>query len=194
LDHLIIGALAVTLVLLVVAFIVVVRALARGADMADQRAETAEQRADAAEDRAARAPKRSHDVNMGKIGQHFAAFLPGFPYNLKDVQWVGGKVDAIVWNGLDKAKSGCALSDELEIVLLEVKIGEHADLDRDQRLIRKAAKAGRVRFDVFEYRPRPRTAVSPVDVMASSELTLPNGDTDSGARSQASANPEAVGG
>ena len=93
---------------------------------------------------------------------------------MKDVQWVGGKVDAIVWNGLDNVKSEYGLANEVEIVLLEVKIGAHASLDRDQRLIRRAARAGRVRFDVFEYRPEPDPVGTSMDVMASSEVIFPN--------------------
>jgi predicted Holliday junction resolvase-like endonuclease len=138
--------LAVALVLLGAAFILVVRALIR-------RIDAAEERTRAAEERAARAPELSRAVNMGKITEQIAPLLPRFGYDIKDVQWVGGKVDAIVRNGLEAIKSGQGSPGDIEIVLLEVKTGRHARVGEDQRLIRKAADAGRVRFDVYHFRP-----------------------------------------
>jgi predicted Holliday junction resolvase-like endonuclease len=138
--------LAVALVLLGAAFILVVRALLKRIDAADERAR-------AADERASRAPKLSRAVNMGKISEQISPLLPGFPFEVKDVQWVGGKVDAIVWNGLEAVKSGQGSPDDIEVVLLEVKTGRYARVDEDQRLIRKAADAGRVRFEVFHFRP-----------------------------------------
>src|SRR5262249_21383535 len=47
------------------------------------------------------ARKRSRVVHMASISEQLAPLLPGFRYNPKDVQWIGGggAVDAIVWNG-----------------------------------------------------------------------------------------------
>jgi predicted Holliday junction resolvase-like endonuclease len=153
-----VAVLAAALVLLGTAFVLVVRWLFG-------RIDAAEQRVQAAEDRADRAPKLSRAVNMGKIGEQFAPLLPSFPYDFKDVQWVGGKVDAIVWRGLEALKSGTGSADDVEVVLLEVKTGKYARVDDDQRVIRDAACAGRVRFDVFHLRPELEAAV-PVGLIA----------------------------
>lgn len=158
----------IVFVLLAAVFILVVKVLLA-------RLDTSEKRAQKAEERAARAPKLSRAVNMGKIGEQVAPLLPGFSYDVKDFQWVGGKVDAIVWNGLEASKSGECSPDDIEIVLLEVKTGKYARLDEDQRLIRDAAKAGRVRFEVFKFRPELDAALS-TEALASSELTLHIGD------------------
>ena len=130
---LVLVVLAVALALLGAAFILVVRALLR-------RIDNAEERVRAADERAVRAPERSRAVSMGKIGDQVAPLLPGFKYDVKDVQWIGGKVDAIVWNGLEAAKSATASPDGIEVVFLEVKTGKHARLDEDQRRIRDAVK------------------------------------------------------
>ena len=162
--ELLVVALAVALMLMAAAFIIVVRALLR-------RVDAAEQRAHAAEDRADQAPERSRAVNMGKISEQLAPLLPGFGHDLKDVQWIGGKVDAIVWHGLEAAKSGAGSPDDIEIVFLEVKTGK-ARVDSDQRLIRAATEAGRVRFEVFRFRPELEMAGLEVDAPAASGFSL----------------------
>jgi predicted Holliday junction resolvase-like endonuclease len=40
-------------------------------------------------------------VHIGKSSEQLAPLLAGLSYNLKDVQWVGGTLDAIVWDGLE---------------------------------------------------------------------------------------------
>jgi predicted Holliday junction resolvase-like endonuclease len=115
---------------------------------------------------------------MGKISEQFAPLLPGFAYDIKDVQWVGGKVDAIVWNGLEAAKSGQGSPDDIEVVLLEVKTGKHAQLDKDQRLIRDVVKAKRVRFDVFRFQPVPEVSISLAEAIANPEFIPPGSDTE----------------
>jgi len=154
-----VAVLAAALLLLGTAFVLVVRWLLKRIDAAEKRVQVAEDRAD-------RAPKLSRAINLGKIGEQFAPLLPSFPYDFKDVQWVGGKVDAIVWRGLEAVKSGMGSADDIEVVLLEVKTGKHARLDDDQRLIRDAANAGRVRFEMFHVRPELEAA-GLVELMAS---------------------------
>jgi hypothetical protein len=92
------------------------------------------------------ARKRSRTTQMASIIEQLAPLLPGFRYNPKDVQWIGGHgaVDAIVWNGLEAGG-------DVEIVFLDVKAGPRAGLTRHQRSIRDAIAWKRVAFDV--YRP-----------------------------------------
>jgi len=160
--------LAVALVVLGAAFILVVSYLLKRIDAAEERVQDAEERAD-------RAPKLSRAVNMGKIGEQFAPLMPGFPYDFKDVQWVGGKVDAIVWNGLEAVKSGQGSPDDIEVVLLEVKTGKYARLDDHQRLIRAAVDAGRTCFEVYRLRPELEATLPRIEVIASPEYILPDG-------------------
>jgi predicted Holliday junction resolvase-like endonuclease len=161
-----VAGLVALLLMLAAAFILVAKALL-------WRLDAAEQRVQAAEHRAAQAPKLSRAVTLGKIGEQVAALLPGFRYDVKDVQWVGGKVDAIVWSGLEAARCGTGPAEDIEVVLLEVKTGKYARAGEDQRLIRDAIKAGRVRFDVF--RPVLEPPVRPGDAAADSG-PVPLGD------------------
>jgi hypothetical protein len=95
------------------------------------------------------ARKRSRTLHMASIIEQLAPLLPGFRYNPKDVQWIGGHgaVDAIVWNGLEAGG-------DVEIVFLDVKAGPRASLTGHQRRIRDAIAWKRIAFDV--YRP-PQT-------------------------------------
>jgi hypothetical protein len=97
----------------------------------------------------AAALRQSRGVQLGLISEQVAALLPGFRYNPKDVQWIGGSVDAVVWNGLEGGG-------EVEIVFLDVKTGRSRLTER-QRRIREAIAWRRVAFD--EYRPPEMTPV-----------------------------------
>jgi hypothetical protein len=92
------------------------------------------------------ARKRSRTLHMASIIEQLAPLLPGFRYNPKDVQWIGGHgaIDAIVWNGLEAGG-------DVEIVFLDVKAGPRASLTGHQRRIRDAIAWKRIAFDV--YRP-----------------------------------------
>jgi hypothetical protein len=91
------------------------------------------------------AGKRATLVNVASISEQLAPLLPGFRYNPKDVQWIGGgAVDAVVWNGLQAGG-------DVEIVFLDLKPGRYAGMTSNERRIREAIAWKRVAFD--EYRP-----------------------------------------
>jgi predicted Holliday junction resolvase-like endonuclease len=103
-------------------------------------------------DRERNAVAKSRVGHVAKITEQFAPLLPGFPnYNVKDVQWVGGAVDMIVWDGLEDGR-------DVNVVLLDIKTGR-ASVNSRQRRIRDAVRAGRVRFEVFSFRPEQAAAV-----------------------------------
>jgi hypothetical protein len=49
----------------------------------------------------AAAVRQSRSVHLGSISEQLAPLLPSFRYNPKDVQWIGGTVDAVAveWPG-----------------------------------------------------------------------------------------------
>ena len=97
-----------------------------------------------------RAVATSRTVHVAKISEMVAPLLPDWPgYSVKDVQWVGGTIDMLIFDGLEAGG-------EVTVVLLDVKTGK-ATLTPRQRRIRDAVQAGRVRFE--EYRPAPVPAV-----------------------------------
>lgn len=80
----------------------------------------------------------SRVVIAGKVTEHFIPFLPGFPFNPKDVRFLGAPVDLVVFDGLDEG-------DLRRIVFVEVKTGA-SGLTPRERLIREAIKAGRIEW------------------------------------------------
>jgi hypothetical protein len=134
-------------VLLAAAILAIVILLARVGGLGRQVAEFRQREKDIRSD----ARRRSRTVHMASISEQLAPLLPGFRYNPKDVQWIGGSgaVDAVVWNGLEAGG-------DVEIVFLDVKTGPHARLTSNQRRIREAIMWRRISFD--EYRP-PQTSL-----------------------------------
>jgi predicted Holliday junction resolvase-like endonuclease len=76
------------------------------------------------------AVERSRAVTAGKVREHLVPYLPGFPYNPRDVRFIGSPVDLVVFDGLDEGVVR-------RIVFVEVKTGR-ADLSRRERLVRDA--------------------------------------------------------
>jgi len=62
------------------------------------------------------AVKKSQAVTLGKVTEHLIPYLPDFPYNPRDVRFLGSPIDLIVFDGLDE---GIVRS----IVFIEVKTG-----------------------------------------------------------------------
>ncbi|MBP5451091.1 MAG: Holliday junction resolvase [Treponema sp.] len=89
------------------------------------------------------AVKKSRAVLGGQFGEQLAPYLPGFPCNPGDVQFIGSPVDYVAFPGY-------ALGKEIkEVVFIEVKSGQ-STLSARERQIRDAVRAGRVRY--LEYR------------------------------------------
>ncbi len=88
------------------------------------------------------AVKRSRAVIGGQMVEQIAPFLPGFPCNPGDVRFVGKPIDFI---GFPGAAAGEPIQ---EILLIEIKTGTSA-LSRREREIKKAVKAGKVRYLVY---------------------------------------------
>ena len=85
------------------------------------------------------AVRRSRAVVTGKVTEHLVPLMGEFPYNPKDVRFLGSPVDLVVFDGMD--------DDDLnEIVFVEVKTGASASLSTRERRIRDAVRAGSVRW------------------------------------------------
>lgn len=82
------------------------------------------------------AVQRSLAVTSGKVHEQLIPYLPGFPYNPKDVRFLGSPVDLVVFDGL---ADGCLQ----RIVFVEVKTGSAA-LTQRERSIREVVEEGAV--------------------------------------------------
>lgn len=99
-----------------------------------------------ARDRERGAVTKSRVGHVAKITEQLAPLLPGFPdYNVKDVQWVGGVVNMVVWDGLEDGR-------DVTVVLLDIKTGQ-ASANARQRKVRDAVEAHRVQFRIVPFRP-----------------------------------------
>ena len=90
---------------------------------------------------ALRSIRRSFDVKRGQIVEQLAPYLQNFPYDPKDVRFIGAPVDFVVFDGLSGGQ-------DVSIVFVEVKSGK-SGLNSNERRIREAIENKRVRFEVF---------------------------------------------
>ena len=84
------------------------------------------------------AVQRSLAVTAGKVYEQLVPYLPDFPFNPKDVRFLGSPVDFVVFDGL---------SDGLvaRVVFVEVKTGS-AELSTGERRVRDAVLEHRVEW------------------------------------------------
>jgi predicted Holliday junction resolvase-like endonuclease len=93
------------------------------------------------------AVQRSQAITAGKVHEQLLPYLPAFPYNPKDVRFLGSPVDLVVFDGLAAGRVE-------RIVFLEVKTGG-AGLTQRERSVRDAIQDGAVEW--AELRVRPAT-------------------------------------
>jgi predicted Holliday junction resolvase-like endonuclease len=82
--------------------------------------------------------QRSLAVTAGKVYEQLVPYLPGFPFNPKDVRFLGSPVDFVVFDGLSDGHI-------TRIVFVEVKTGA-ADLSTRERRIRDTVQDSRVEW------------------------------------------------
>ncbi len=84
------------------------------------------------------AVQRSQAVTAGKVYEQLVPYLPDFPFNPKDVRFLGTPVDLVVFDGLSQGTVR-------RIVFVEVKTAD-ADLSTRERRVREAVNARRVEW------------------------------------------------
>lgn len=84
------------------------------------------------------AVKQAQAVIAGKVYEQLVPYLPNFPFNPKDVRFLGSPVDLVVFDGLDAG----ALT---RIVFVEVKTGNSALTPRE-RQVRATVQAGKLEW------------------------------------------------
>ena len=87
------------------------------------------------------AVERSKNVLIWQVNEKIAPILPWFPYNYKDLVFIGKWVDYIVFDGLSKGNLN-------EIVFLEVKSG-NSGLNRNETMIKNCIKNKKIAYDIL---------------------------------------------
>jgi len=86
--------------------------------------------------------KQSRAVLGGLVSEQIAPFLPDFPFDPGDCRFIGKPVDFIVFKGMNEQNIS-------EVVFLEVKSGASKTLSQQEKRLRDAIQAGRVRWVQF---------------------------------------------
>jgi predicted Holliday junction resolvase-like endonuclease len=84
------------------------------------------------------AVQRSQAITAGKVHEQLLPYLPDFPYNPKDVRFLGSPTDLVVFDGLAEGQVK-------RVVFLEVKTGG-AGLTARERSVRDAIQAREVEW------------------------------------------------
>jgi predicted Holliday junction resolvase-like endonuclease len=84
------------------------------------------------------AVQRSQAVTAGKVHEQLIPYLPAFPFNPKDVRFLGSPIDLVVFDGLAEGRVR-------RIVFLEVKTGG-AGLTGRERCVRDVIQAREVEW------------------------------------------------
>jgi predicted Holliday junction resolvase-like endonuclease len=84
------------------------------------------------------AVQRSLAVTAGKVYEQLLPYLPDFPFNPKDVRFLGSPVDFVVFDGLSDGQV-------TRVVFVEVKTGG-AELSPRERRVRDAVRERRVEW------------------------------------------------
>src|SRR3990172_4989838 len=91
------------------------------------------------------AVQRSQAVTVGKVFEQVVPYLPEFPFNPKDVRFLGSPVDFVVFDGLNDGQVR-------RIIFVEVKTAA-SDLSTRERRVRDAVRAGRVEWNELRSDP-----------------------------------------
>jgi predicted Holliday junction resolvase-like endonuclease len=138
-DPQIIALLALALVFCILSLILGIRA---GFRMGRAR-EDAEWRAGKLESLVKTRLRQSRAVLGGLVSEQLAPLLPGFPYDPGDCRFVGKPVDFIVFKGMNQKNI-------TEVIFLEVKSGAAKTLNDQEKKLRDAILAGKVRWAQFD--------------------------------------------
>jgi len=86
--------------------------------------------------------KQSRAVIGGLVSEQIAPLLPDFPFDPGDCRFIGKPVDFIVFRGMNDQNIS-------EVIFLEVKSGAAKTLNQQEKHLREAVQAGKVRWAQF---------------------------------------------
>jgi len=87
------------------------------------------------------AVKKSRDVTLWYVHEKLAPILPNFPYNYKDLTFLGKWVDYVVFDGLSEGHLR-------QIVFLEIKSWS-SRLNKNETAIKQILDARRVKHEIM---------------------------------------------
>ncbi|MFW6111154.1 MAG: Holliday junction resolvase-like protein [Thermoproteota archaeon] len=100
------------------------------------------------ESRVKKTLERSRAVLKGKIGEQFVPFFMEFGYNPSDARFLGAPIDYVVFDGYTDVKDR-KTDRAIDIILLDIKTGEHATLSHQQKKIKEGVEKGNIRWETL---------------------------------------------
>jgi len=86
--------------------------------------------------------KKSKEVILGEVNEKIAPILPNFPYNYKDLVFVGKWIDYVVFDGLSEGNLK-------KVVFLEVKTWK-STLNKNEKSIKSIVESKKVFYELFK--------------------------------------------
>lgn len=87
------------------------------------------------------AVKQSRSVILGEVSEKMLPIFPDFPYQSKDLVFVGKGVDYVVFDGLSEGMLR-------DIIFLEVKTGK-SQLNKNEKMIQHFLSTQKVRYELI---------------------------------------------
>ncbi len=78
---------------------------------------------------------------MGQVHEKIAPILPDFPYNYKDMTFIGKWIDYIIFDGLSTGNLK-------QIILLEIKSWT-STLNKNERMIKNITNLKKIKYEVY---------------------------------------------
>ena len=91
----------------------------------------------------------SQAVTMGKSMEHIIPYFSSFPYNPKDVRFLGSPIDFVVFDGLSEGELR-------EVIFIEVKTGRKATLPSREKAVKNCINARSVRWELMHHQSAQR--------------------------------------
>lgn len=85
---------------------------------------------------------RSRNVVLGHVNEKIAPLLPNFPYNYKDLMFIGKWVDYIVFDGLSRGNLQ-------EIIFLEIKTNS-STLNKNETMVKNCINQKQVSYEILK--------------------------------------------
>ncbi len=86
----------------------------------------------------------SQAVTLGKSIEHLIPYFGEFPYNPKDVRFMGSPVDLVVFDGLSEGNLK-------QVIFIEVKTGKKPTLPPREKMVKACIEAKNVYWQLLHY-------------------------------------------
>ncbi|MBX2841834.1 MAG: hypothetical protein KTR26_08675 [Flammeovirgaceae bacterium] len=89
--------------------------------------------------------KSSQAVTMGKSIEQLLPYFTDFPFNPKDVRFLGSPIDLVVFDGLSEGELK-------EVVFVEVKTGKNFQLPAREKQVKECIKNRKVKWHLIHHK------------------------------------------